>query len=175
MINRPFITDDDVIEDESYNRIKEMIKCKLCNNILKEPMVCKGCQNVYCKKCIDNWSKNEDDCPNDCISPSYAISYDKAALLSMLNFLCQNCKKEIRYNDVESHLKAGCEKSLYQTKLFDAIYKKKKLKKLTSEEVSDVRKENKNVNHLSSKLIFIYFLIISYNLGQTTCWKVFFN
>ena len=80
MINRPFITDDDVIEDDSYNILKEMIKCKLCNNILKEPMVCEGCQNVYCKKCIDKWSNNEDDCPNDCISPSDAISYDKAAL-----------------------------------------------------------------------------------------------
>ena len=152
MINETYITDDDVIEDESYSRIKDLIKCKLCNKILKKPMICKNCQSYFCKVCLDKWRKNEEDCPNDCINPSYSLSMDKEALLSMLKFLCQNCKQEIRYSDVESHLKAGCEKNLNQCKLFDAIYKKKKLKKLRQDEISKITRENKKVNHLSSKL-----------------------
>ena len=39
-----YFTDDCLIEDEYYNGIKDLIKCKFCHKILKDPMMCNDCQ-----------------------------------------------------------------------------------------------------------------------------------
>ena len=172
-----FITDDSIIEDEYYNNIKGFIKCSLCNKIFKEPVICKNCQSVYCKACMEIYKKKEGKCPNCEENSEFPKSIDKPALLSNLKFLCQNCKEEIRYNDIESHLKKGCYTNENPSKLFDAIYKKKKLKKLTPDEISRIKNNNKQyINHLSSKKkIFYNSLIDSYNSWKSQCRKVFFN
>ena len=159
MKNNDFITDDCVIQDDVYSGIKDIIKCKICSKILKEPMLCRECQSVYCKACIDNIDNKHKICPK-CENPEYVPSIDKSAILSMLKFLCKNCKKEIKYNDVESHLNKGCKKNLTENKLIEQIYKKKELKKLTPDEIEEVRNKGHKINHLSSKnniFIYIYF------------------
>ena len=154
MKNEAFITDDCVIEDEAYLDVKDTIKCDLCKKILKEPIICKNCQSNYCKACIDKWKMTEKKCPNiNCKEPYYDKSVDKPFILSMLKFLCRNCKEEIKYNDVESHLRSGCKTSKNPSKLYDIIYKKKKLKKLTSEDVERVKNEGHDINHISSKKV----------------------
>ena len=154
-----FITDDCIIQDDVYSGIKDIIKCKLCSKILKEPMICRECQNVYCKTCIDKSANKKKICPN-CQNPDYVPSIDKKTVLSMLKFRCKNCKNEIKYNDVESHLNTGCKKNVTENKLIEQIYKKKELKKLTPDEIEEVRNKGHKINHLSSKnniFIYIYF------------------
>ena len=151
MKNEVYITDDCVIENETYLDIKDCIKCGLCKKILKDPIICKNCQNNYCKVCIDKWKLIKKECPNRCQEPYYDKSADKPFILSMLKFLCRNCKEEVKYNDIESHLRSRCKTINNPSKLYDVIYKKKKLKKLSSDEVEKVKKEGHNINHISSK------------------------
>lgn len=146
-----FITDDSIIENEAYLSIKEFIKCILCRKIYKEPVICKNCQHAYCKACIENWISTKGNCPNCGEKTEFVKSIDKSALLLTLKFLCQNCKEEIKYIDVESHLQKGCITNNSQASLFDSIYKKKKLMKLSQEEIEKIKKEKHKINHLSSK------------------------
>ena len=143
MIDDLYITDECVIKDDSYKLIKDIIYCQECKNILKEPMFCINCQNICCKNCIKN---------NCCINPNYILSKDKVHTLSILKFLCKNCKKEIKYDDVQSHLNSKCETNKNPTKYMDLIYnkKEKKLRKLDKDEIKTLT--NKPINHLSSKL-----------------------
>ena len=69
----------------------------------------------------------------------------------MIKYKCKNCKREIKYNDVESHLKLGCCKKQEEDRLCDIIYKKKKLKKLTNDEIKAVKDKKKEINHLKNK------------------------
>ena len=167
MKKNDFLTDDCIIEDEVYAGIKDIIKCKYCFKILKEPMICRDCQNVYCKACID---KKPNICK--CKNPDYVPSIDKKAVLSMLKYRCKNCKKEVKYNEVESHLNKGCKKNLTETKLIEQIYKKKKLKKLSYDEIGEITNKGQKINHLSSKKLFLFIFIFvnSNNFGKSPCW-----
>lgn len=168
MKNEVFITDDCIIEDEAYLAVKDSIKCGLCKKILKEPIICKKCQNNYCKFCIDKWKLINKTCPNKCQEPDYDKSADKPFILSMLKFICRNCKEEIKYNDRESHLKSGCKTNRNLSKLYDVIYKKKKLKKLTMDDVERVKKEGYDINHISSKKKILYIIINNSNNSWKT-------
>ena len=167
MENEKYITDDCIVENELYKAFKDKIKCDLCNNILKEPIICKNCQKNYCKACIDQWKKkHKKKCPNDCKKAKFDKSSDRASILEMLTFLCRNCKEEIKYKDVESHLKSGCKEVKNTSTLFDFIYRKKKLKKLTSNDAANAKKERHKINHISSKIKYLI-LINSYNTWKT--------
>ena len=152
-----FITDDCIIENESYLDVKEFIKCALCGKIFKKPVLCKNCQHTYCKDCIELRKSNEEGkCPNCGEESEFIKSIDKYVLLSTLKFLCNNCKEEIKYNDVESHLQKGCITNKNQSTLLETIYKKKRIYKLTPYEIEKIKDEKHNVNHLSSKKIIIF-------------------
>ena len=73
-------------------------------------------------------------------------------ILSLLKFRCQNCKEEIKYNDVQAHLNSGCEANLNSCRLVDSIYIKKKLIKLKDEEIHNIADMGNKINHLSSKI-----------------------
>ena len=64
------INDKTIIKNELYNVFKDSITCPLCLNILINPVMCLHCQNAFCKKCIDNWSKNSQKCPKRCDNPN---------------------------------------------------------------------------------------------------------
>ena len=89
-----FITDDCIIEDETYLKSKNTLKCSICKKILKNPMQCNNCQRVFCKECMKIILKEK--CPNGCKKPNYRANEDKLVMLSLLKFLCNNCKEEIR-------------------------------------------------------------------------------
>ena len=168
MNNNEYITDDCIIEDDVYSGVKDIVKCKICSKILKDPMICRDCQNVYCKACIDE----QKNCPK-CNNSEFVSSIDKKALLSLLKFRCKNCKNEIKYNDVESHLNTGCKKNLKENKLIEQIYKKKQLKKLEYDEIEQIRNKGHKINHISSKeyIFYLYlFLFNSNNIGKEKCW-----
>ena len=62
-----YITEDNLIEDQTYLGIKNLIRCPKCNNIYKNPMQCNKCQKIFCKKCINDSLENKNICPNNCI------------------------------------------------------------------------------------------------------------
>ena len=64
-----------------------------------------------------------------------------------------NCKEEVKYNDVEKHLKDGCIQ-VDGPILTDCIYRKKALKKLTPNEVERVKSQNRKIYNLSSNKYF---------------------
>lgn len=161
MINDLFITDDCIIEDEIYNGFKDLVKCFICKNILKDPMMCTKCQKVFCKDCIEIYTKQNKKCPNKCKKSKYKKCDDKSAMLSMLKFRCKNCKEEVKYNNVKIHLSSGCETNLTQSRLIDSLYEKRKLIKLSKDDVGKITNLGQKVNHLSRKLYILFIFIIS--------------
>ena len=142
-----YFDENSLLEDDYYNNIKNLIKCKYCNKILKEPMMCRECLGTFCLNCIEELGKDN----HKCESPVYIENTNAKSLLGTLKYLCKNCKNEIKGKDIENHLKDGCKKNLNPSKLMDAIYRKEKLRKLSPGEIKKLSDENTKVNHISSK------------------------
>ena len=144
-----YITDDCAIKDQNYKAFEKFILCDFCKKILRSPMMCKSCQKVFCKKCKDKWAQSCEKCQN----PEYVVNNDKSVMLSMISFLCKNCKSEVKYNDIESHLKSGCIKNndTSTNQLMNAFTNKKKLTKLSKEEVSEITKKGIKINRITGK------------------------
>lgn len=154
-----FFTEDCIIKDEYYNSFKKVILCKICFKILKEPMMCTQCQVNYCKNCIEDWSKDHSRCPQDCEIPNYIKNIDKESIISNLKYRCNNCQEEVKYSQIESHLSKGCEKNENSLRLSESIYKKKKLIKLTEQDIKKLKQNKEEINYLTSKKYF-YFIFI---------------
>ena len=142
-----YFDENSLIEDDYYNNIKNLIKCKYCNKILKEPLMCRECLDAFCKNCIDELGKDN----HKCESPVYIENTNAKDLLGTLKYLCKNCKSEVKGKDIENHLKEGCIENRNMSKLFDAIYRKEKLRKLSLDEIKRLSNEKFNVNHISCK------------------------
>ena len=152
-----YFDDDCLIEDDYYRSIKDLIKCNFCHKILHEPMMCLDCQAAFCKNCKDEL----ENINHKCEKPSYVQNKSAISLIGQLKYLCKNCKSEIKEIDIENHLKEDCLKNENPSKLINAIYRKKALKKLNRQEIKSISEQNKKVNHISGKknkiLIFITF------------------
>ena len=147
-----YFDEKSLIEDEYYNTIKDMIKCKHCHNMLKDPMMCIKCQREYCRNCIGELGKEEHPCENsDFVKYKYhsAISF-----IGKLKYLCKNCKAEIKKEEIENHIKEGCVKNDTPSQLINEFYRKQNLRILKRDEKETLSNQKKNVNHISSKLPF---------------------
>ena len=150
-----YINNETVIEDETFKVLKSSVICPLCKNIYINPVMCK-CQSVYCKRCIDNWNKDNNKCPNNCENPEYQKCLFKNEFLFKLKFYCVGCDKELAYNEAESHHNSCCPN---KTSGDMDINKKRKSKlvKLSPDEVSALRKKGNELTQISgTKNIFIY-------------------
>ena len=103
-----YINENCVIKNEIYSSLESSIFCIICLDIIIEPVMCVNCKNVYCKHCIDEWSKKNIKCPNRCENPNYQKSVALYKLLSQLSFNCKYCKKIISYNEMEKHRLSKC-------------------------------------------------------------------
>lgn len=99
---------DRLIDKEAHKNFVELIKCKICFNVLINPYDCTSCGNSFCYNCIENLIKNKEMCPFRCTS--YTITPSSLSItsyLSKLNFECLNkangCNEIIPYNNVETH------------------------------------------------------------------------
>lgn len=145
-----YFTDKNLIEDEYYLGIKDLVTCKLCHNILKEPMMCLECQKSFCKNCSEELTIDF----HLCEKPNFIKNKNVIEMIQKLKYLCNNCKQEVKEADIESHIKNGCIKNKNPTKLIDAIYRKKALKLLTPGEKNKLSDGNVKVNHISGKILF---------------------
>ena len=86
-----YINNKTVVENDMFKLFKDSVTCPLCKNILINPFMCIKCQKVYCKRCIDIRTNNNEKCllKND--------------ILSKLKFKCLRCEQEIEYSNVQSH------------------------------------------------------------------------
>ena len=97
-----------LINIEKHQNFLDLIKCKICFNILKNPYDCSICGNTFCYNCINNIIKENKQCPFNCtnfsIKPS---SYIITSYLNTLNFSCLNkdngCNEIISYNNLDKH------------------------------------------------------------------------
>ena len=122
--------------------------------MLIDPVICK-CQNVYCKACIDEWSKNNKKCPNNCDEPVYQtyIGNNDSENLSSLKLGYLGCETEMLSNNAEELHKEG----LQEKEIL-------KIKKIEKEDEIDLKKnQNECIRNIRGKkilLILILFYIV---------------
>ena len=104
----PGIDINRLLEPEQHQNFLELIKCKICFNILLNPYDCTICGNSFCYSCINSLIENNQSCPFKCTS--YQIkpsSFGITSYLSKLNFSCLNknngCNEIIPYNNLITH------------------------------------------------------------------------
>ena len=125
-----FIDDDCIIKDEIFLGIRNLVICGKCLKLLKNPMMCKNCQKAFCKVCIDKEGKCTTD---NCLSDEFVENTNAYPLLQLIKFKCSNCQEIVKYNDVEKHLKDGCQQKENEPTLTDCIKQKQRLKQLRPE------------------------------------------
>ena len=102
-----------VIDLDKYENLLQILKCKICLNILLNPYDCSKCGNSFCFSCINKLKESDTKCPFGCtdyeIMPS---SFAIKKFLNQLHFSCLNkengCNEIISYNNIEQHDK-NCE------------------------------------------------------------------
>ena len=147
-----YVNNITLVEGEISQILVLSVTCPLCQNILIDPVICK-CKKIYCKACIDDWSKKNKKCPNNCKKPNYQKYTGNYEVLSKLKFRCLGCQKEILYFDAKSHHKSCCPDK-----------KITKLKKVDQKEVSEMRKLNSdNVRTINGKKKhnIIFYIVIT--------------
>ena len=155
-----YINNETLIENKIVNLLKSSIICPLCNNIFIKPLMCINCQKVYCKKCIDNWSKDKEKCPNNCQNPNYKDCMIKNDILSKLQFNCLGCDQKILYFEVENHYNT-CHPNKESLNIKN-IKKNKpaNIKKLSSDEVAKLTEKGEEITYISGKKLFIIIIYI---------------
>ena len=97
-----------LVNAESHKNFNELIKCKICFNILNNPYDCSKCGNSFCYNCISQLVNENKPCPFKCeqysIKPS---SFSIMSYLAKLSFTCLNkangCNDIIPYSNVVDH------------------------------------------------------------------------
>ena len=89
-----YFDDNSLVEDDYYYRIKDIIKCKSCDNIiLNDPMMCGKCYLTFCKnmKFLCNLQIFNDNycsvCKNFNSNPMPSTLYSQRTALFLLNIL----------------------------------------------------------------------------------------
>ena len=146
-----YINKDTIIEDEIYKLFSISVICPLCHDIYIKPIMCIKCQKVYCKRCIETWSKNEDKCPNQCKSPDYQNTQAKNDILSKLKLSCVGCCEEIGYYEAEEHHNSCCPNMTSIDFKNNKIKTKerKKLEKITSIEIQELKNKGKELTYIT--------------------------
>ena len=107
-----------------------------------------------------------------CKKAKYVENENMIKTMGKLKYLCNNCKHEIKKEDIENHLKEGCERNENTTKLMDCIFRKKSLTKIDQEEVKKLTDKKTKIEHISSKIfLFIIFSFLVILLGRASVGK----
>ena len=154
-----YVNNDTLVENDISKLFKDSIICPICNNIFTNPIICMKCQNTFCKKCIDNWNLNNQNCPKNCEDPVYQNCLVKKDILSKLKFICVGCGNEIQYDEAEKHHKSCCpDKTSSNTK----IPKRPKIRKIESNEIDKYKKEGEEIEYITGKKKYNYIFFILY-------------
>jgi hypothetical protein len=101
-----------LLNAQNYKNFEELIKCKICFNILSNPYDCVKCGQTFCYSCISN-----NKCPFNCEFSNEdrknnikQSSHGILSFLTNLKFKCVNkdfgCDIDIPYKDLPNHDKS---------------------------------------------------------------------
>ena len=124
----PILKCNSYLEDNIINKnIKYLdLICPICYNILNEPKCCSSKKNChyFCKKCIDEYLKNKDNCPICKNKFQYIENKEIFKLLNNLLFKCifhkEGCRIISNYLDYFNHIK----KCIYGNLLYECHVEK---------------------------------------------------
>lgn len=150
-MNTEYFTENCIVKNEFYTRMKSTITCPKCQNIYKNPLMCSNCLKTYCAECISNKSKCE-SCGENNIE--YKENLSKNELLSKLSYKCKNCFQEVYRSDIKYHLSLNCKhKEKEEIKTLNQIYNsKKELKRIGKDELTQRFKNKELINVIRSNL-----------------------
>jgi len=114
-----YMNEENIIKNEAYKSLGKSIICPICIDIIIDPMKCEKCNNIFCKQCLESWSRVDKRCPNRCQNPNYKKSSEKEELFSQLNFKCKKCQKIIKYSEMKRHYYSKCGKEKNRNYLYD--------------------------------------------------------
>ena len=136
-----YINDDTVIKNEVYQAFpEELIICQICKHLMIEPVICLKCQHCYCKKCFDECNKKNETCPNKCNAPIFNNVIEKNRLITKLKYRCKKgCGVILSYDEIKEHYSSNC------------LDKKSKISVMSAKQVAELKKQNKNIEYVSSK------------------------
>ena len=144
-----YININTLVDNEVSKAFRSLVICPLCKNIYIKPIMCNKCQQVYCQKCIDKWSDENRECPNNCEDPTYQNCIFKNEILSKLKFICVGCEQEIYYDEGKNHHKECCPDKTSE----DMKKKKPKIQRLQPEEVEKYTNEGNEIEYITCKLL----------------------
>ena len=124
------IKQDEIINKEYYEGIKDIITCLICLEIISDPVQCDKCQHCFCSKCIKNYKR----CPLRCNNNTFIPAIVCKKLISEIEVKCV-CGEKIKYDNILKHKAEEC-------KIID-LEKKNEFKKIYELEKQNL-KNNKN-------------------------------
>lgn len=176
-----YINNKTIIENEIFLAFKDNVICSLCKNILIFPIICMKCHKVYCKKCIDDWNKNNQEYPNGCKEYDYQECLGKNEILSKLKFKCLGCGEKIFYNEVIRHYESGCpekislqnsEKESHDIQIDNSSHESETENSSQESKIENlVSNQNKILKESNNNFYFLY----SNYFWSFWCWKINFN
>ena len=102
--------------------ISPTLQCAICLDLVMAPVECKFCTKLFCKDCIDNWLKNDSECPNKHkFEKKDELDDWVIKALSKIFLKCpyNGCKSDYAYKHWTSHVKKCPFKSKGVKKLND--------------------------------------------------------
>ena len=94
--------EEQIVNKDYYEGIKDVINCKLCGCIFEDPIQCNKCQNLFCEKCIDDWTNKKKICPLNCANNKFNSALLCKKLISQIMIQCK-CGEKISYDKYKKH------------------------------------------------------------------------
>ena len=159
-----YINENTIIKDDLYNAFKESVTCPLCLSILINPVMCMKCQNVFCKRCINDWTKKDEKCPNRCTEPNYQRCLGKNEILSKLKFKCETCGNNYNYEEAQKHLNSCYPGQIKEDEIKiennEKTTNEPKFEKISRDEIEKLKRQGNDVTYITGKkkniLIYIF-------------------
>ena len=145
-----YVNNKTIVKNQIYELFQNDVNCPLCKNIFIDTVMCLNCQKAYCQKCIDQWSKNNDKCPNNCEQAKYKKNKEKNDILIKLAFKCEKCGEEIKYDEAKNH-NNSCSPGKKSSNVNYSTPSGSTLEKISSEEMNKLKKKGKDVTYITGK------------------------
>jgi hypothetical protein len=98
--NDYFLDTQNIINQEFFYTVKELLTCIICKGVILDPKQCQTCENTFCNMCISKWMLKSKTCPYKC--STLAIKNCTRAIRNLLDKLiikCPfDCNNEIQFN-----------------------------------------------------------------------------
>jgi hypothetical protein len=147
------ISQDDIHNKKEASKMKDLLTCPICHNILISPVQCDKCNKCFCKRCIHDYKDSKTKCPFKCENPTYTENKFVKNVLSILKFKCKNkCGEIINYEDLERHYIEECNRIDFKASYKDLLTKYKALYCQNFKNKSLIKKLTKKNNNANENI-----------------------